>query len=155
MIRTEVSFTRLSPSNIGVREEFTASPFVILIVPTASDGKTVAPSTKAVGQLNSGRRECTNMAVIIVVNMTNPIASKEMGRMFFLKLCQDISQAASNNSGGSVTKKIRSGSRHTDGYRDIQLSNRAPPTKITGSRNLILLFKADNRISVSVRNIIF
>jgi hypothetical protein len=77
----------------------------------ASGGETMAPNTKASGQLNSGIRIWAVIATATVVNKTNDIASADIGLIDDLNSCQEVLEAASYKRGGRIITKTISGSK--------------------------------------------
>ena len=88
------SLTRLSPSTIVTSFRGTPSRRAIAVAAMGSVGETIAPSTKALGQVRPSTNACATTATPTVVITTRPTASSPIGRTLALRSRSDVKKAA-------------------------------------------------------------
>src|SRR6478735_908956 len=84
-------------------------PFVADVAATASGGEMIAPSTNASAQPKPGINVCAIHATALIEKITQPTASKVIGRFAALKSGHEVAHAAAYRTGGRKTKKTTSG----------------------------------------------
>src|SRR5579875_683078 len=109
--RAEASLTRDSPLRMVTMRRGMRSFSVTAVAATASGGETMAPSARATGQVKPGITATAMAAMPTVVNITQPVARKAMGRRLLRKSFQEVVQAAAYKSGGRMRVKRTSGLR--------------------------------------------
>ena len=120
-IKLEASFTKRSPSKITLILFGITRFFKTEVAAIASGGETIPPSTKPIANVNPGIIDDVRNATASEVIITNPKASKLIGRFHFQKSCHEVYHAASYSSGGKKIKKIISGSSVTNGIPGMKL----------------------------------
>ena len=111
---------------------------------TASGGDTIAPRTNAIGHVKPGIIACVTAATITVVKITRPKARKKIGRALRLNSNQSVDQPPLKSSGGSTSRKMKSGERCGRGRSGTNASAIPPTTKATG-------YGMSRRLAIAVR----
>jgi hypothetical protein len=157
VIRALASFTRLSPSRIVTILLGILICLNTEVAATASGGDMIAPKRKPIPNVKPGRRARATKPMAMVVIMTRPMASVEIGSIFFLKSTQLVFHAAEYKMGGKKTMSTIEGSRNNFGNPGIKLSSNPVTVNNTGKTILSLRAYMEhptinniNRIKVSI-----
>jgi hypothetical protein len=157
VISALASFTRLSPSSTATILLGILIYLKTEVAATASGGEMIAPSRNPIPSVKPGNNALATKPITMVVMITRPIASVEMGSIFLLKSTQLVFQAAEYKMGGKKTRSTIEGSRNNLGKPGIRLSNN--PVTVSNMGKIMLSRRANiehttminmSRINVSI-----
>ena len=132
MISAEASFSRLSPSSSALVVRGILTKRVTAPTLTASGGLTMPPSRKPSASVKPGITWLVTTATAIAVKKTTRKAKLVITRRQRHSSFHEMDQAASNSSGGSTRKKIRSGSTRMRGSPGMKLTTSPATTSMMG-----------------------